>query len=133
VAAHSGKTGSSAHHPPRLGVYSCMVGKDPSLDADWTLHCRGYLTAGPVDEISRVAEPWPPPEAAAIDVNGIIACMDGASMGAIGAECSSLTTSNFGTMTFTMTVIVTHTRMIGTANRRMKCGMAGRWVCSALI
>src|SRR5437588_8756301 len=62
-----------------------------------------------------------------------MACIDGASMGAIGAECSSLTTSNVGTMTFTRTVMKTHTTMIGTANRRMKCGIRGRRVRSVFM
>ena len=57
----------------------------------------------------------------------IIAFIDGASRGAIGAECASPTTSSFGTATLTITVTTTQPRMIGIAKMRMKCGMNGRW------
>ena len=56
----------------------------------------------------------------------IIAFIDGASSGAIGAECASPTTSSVGTATLTMTVSATQPRMIGIAKMRMKCGMNGR-------
>jgi hypothetical protein len=49
----------------------------------------------------------------------IIAFRDGASLGAIGDECVSPTTSNEGAIVLTTTANSTHPRMIGTANTRM--------------
>ena len=55
--------------------------------------------------------------------------MDGASTGVIGEAWASPTTSNRGAMVFTMTATNTQNRMIGTANKRMVCGMNGRLGC----
>ena len=53
----------------------------------------------------------------------IIPIIDGASVGAIGADRASPTTSSRGTITFTTTVSNTQPRMMGTAKMRMACGM----------
>ena len=55
-----------------------------------------------------------------------IACIDGASSGAIGAECSSPTTSSCGAITFTRTANATQNRMIGNARMRRAWATTGR-------
>ncbi|OBJ16384.1 hypothetical protein A5653_15630 [Mycobacterium colombiense] len=52
----------------------------------------------------------------------IIAFIDGASSGVIGAECASPTFSSVGTMTFTNTVMATQPKMIGIAKMRIAWG-----------
>ena len=63
----------------------------------------------------------------------IIAFMEGASFGVIGAAWASPTTSNRGAMVFTMTVTISQNRMIGTANSRIACARNGSLACSVLV
>ena len=68
-----------------------------------------------------------------------IACIDGASSGAIGAACSSPTTSSGGAITFTRTAIAIQNRMIGTDRMRSAWANLGRlavvlcWVSSVSV
>lgn len=59
-----------------------------------------------------------------------IATIDGASVGAIGAECASPTSSSCGTTALTMIVSSSQPRMIGMQNTRSMWAKNGRRVPS---
>jgi hypothetical protein len=61
-----------------------------------------------------------------------IATIDGASSGAIGAECNSPTTSSCGAITFTRTATTIQNKMIGTARMRSMWGKTGLF-CSPVV